>query len=150
SIVAHQFLTGRRKLATMSDFGVGTIDQVLLGALCAKHVALRHLGLTGQVVVLDEIHAADTFMRQLLCRILTWLAAYRVPVIAMSATLPPSIRRELIAAYNEGLGRRTPRADPDEPIIYPRITVTSPAGSEVVPIDSSARRSAISLEEFSG
>lgn len=150
SIVAHQFLTGRRKLATMSDFVVGTIDQVLLGALCAKHVALRHLGLTGKVVVLDEIHAADTFMRQFLCRILTWLAAYRVPVIAMSATLPPSIRRELIAAYNEGLGRRTPRADPDEPMIYPRITVTSPAGSEVVPIDSSARRSAISIEEFSG
>ena len=150
TVVAHSFLTGRSKLAIMSDFVVGTIDQVLLGALCAKHVALRHLGLTGKVVVLDEIHAADEFMRQYLCRILTWLAAYGVPVIAMSATLPPSIRRELVAAYNEGLGRRTPPADPDEPILYPRITVTSETGSEVVPLESSARRSVMQIDEFAG
>lgn len=150
TVVAHRFLTGRSKLATMSDFVVGTIDQVLLGALCAKHVALRHLGLTGKVVVLDEVHAADTFMRQYLCRILTWLAAYGVPVIAMSATLPPSIRRELVAAYNEGLGRSTPHADPDEPVIYPRITATSQTGSEIVPLEPSARRSLMTIDEFAG
>lgn len=150
TVIAHRFLTGRSKLATMSDFVVGTIDQVLLGALCAKHVALRHLGLAGKVVVLDEIHAADDFMRQYLCRILTWLAAYGVPVIAMSATLPPSIRTELVSAYNEGLGRRTPRADPDEEIVYPRITVTSPTGSDVVRLKSSARRSVMTIEEFAG
>jgi len=150
SVIAHRFLTGRSKLATMSDFVVGTIDQILLGALCSKHVALRHLGLSGKVVVLDEIHAADEYMRQYLCRILTWLAAYGVPVIAMSATLPPSVRRELVAAYNEGLGRRTPRADPDEEITYPRITATCPDGSETIRLEPSARRSVMTIEEYAG
>ncbi|WFN93911.1 CRISPR-associated helicase Cas3' [Gordonia sihwensis] len=146
--VAHWFLTGRNKLATMSDFVVGTIDQLLLGALCAKHVVLRHLGVAGKVVVLDEVHAADHFMRQYLCRMLTWLAAYGVPVIAMSATLPPSIRHELVSAYNDGLGRQTPK--PANDATYPRLTCTSDSGSTVIAVPSSGRSSRLTIDELPG
>ena len=148
--VAHSYLTGRTKLATMSDFVVGTIDQLLLGALRAKHVVLRHLGVAGKVVVIDEVHAADSFMRRYLCRMLTWLAAYDVPVIAMSATLTPSIRHELITAYNDGLGRTTPPVDANEAIVYPRITVTSDHGAEVTAVPASARSSTVSISELPG
>ncbi|MFT4088105.1 MAG: CRISPR-associated helicase Cas3' [Gordonia sp. (in: high G+C Gram-positive bacteria)] len=150
TVVAHSYLTGRRKLATMSDFVIGTIDQLLLGALRSKHVVLRHLGLMGKVVVIDEVHASDTFMRQYLCRMLTWLAAYRIPVIAMSATLPPTIRQELLAAYDAGLHRRTPATDPDEPIVYPRITTTSPTGPRVVALPPSSRSARFMVDEFAG
>ncbi|GAA3045480.1 CRISPR-associated helicase/endonuclease Cas3 [Gordonia defluvii] len=150
TVVAHSYLTGRRKLATMSDFVIGTIDQLLLGALCSKHVVLRHLGLMGKVVVIDEVHASDGFMRQYLCRILTWLAAYRVPVIAMSATLPPTIRHELLAAYDAGLNRSTPTPDSDEPIVYPRITVTSPTGPRIVALPPSSRSARFTVEELNG
>lgn len=149
NVVAHWFLTGRGKLATMSDFVVGTIDQLLLGALRAKHVALRHLGVAGKVVVIDEVHAADTFMRRYLCRMLTWLAAYNVPVIAMSATLTPSIRRELITAYNDGRGRATAPID-DDAIIYPRITYTTDHGADVVALPASSRTSSIQVDELPG
>lgn len=148
-IVAHWFLTGRGKLATMSDFVVGTIDQLLLGALRAKHVVLRHLGVTGKVVVIDEVHAADAFMRRYLCRMLTWLAAYDVPVIAMSATLTPSIRHELIGAYNDGRGRRTPAMD-DEAIVYPRITYSSEDGTGVVALPTSSRTATVHIDELPG
>ena len=148
-IVAHSYLAGRAKLATMSDFVVGTIDQLLLGALRAKHVVLRHLGVAGKVVIIDEVHAADAFMRRYLCRMLTWLAAYDVPVIAMSATLTPSIRHELIRAYNAGLNRRTPRVD-DEAILYPRITRSCADGAEVVALATSARSSTVTVDELPG
>jgi len=100
-ITAHWWLTGRKKSA-LADFVVATIDQVLLAALSAKHVVLRHLGLAGKVVILDEIHACDSYMRVYLTRALRWLGALGVPVIALSATLPSNIRQELLTAYEQG------------------------------------------------
>lgn len=102
-IRAHVWLV--RKKAILANFVVGTIDQLLLMALQTRHVALRHLGLAGKVVILDEIHAADDFMFVYLVRALEWLAAHRVPVIALSATLPPARRRALIEAYARGKAR---------------------------------------------
>jgi len=50
---------GQRWRSTLSPVVVGTIDQVLLAALKSRHVLVRHLGLMGKVVVIDEVHAAD-------------------------------------------------------------------------------------------
>lgn len=103
AIRAHWWLAGRKKSA-LADFVVGTIDQVLLSALISRHVMLRHLGFSGKVVILDEIHAADHYMSVYLDRSLEWLAAMGVPVIALSATLPPQRRVEMLAAYQRGRG----------------------------------------------
>lgn len=115
----QSWLTGRKRgvLATMV---VGTIGQLLFMALQAKHAALRHLAFAGKVVVVDEVHAADDFMRMFLCRALEWLAAYGVPVVLLSATLPSAQRQELADAYRAGLGL------PSEPLpadtSYPLVT----------------------------
>ena len=118
--VVNSWLRGRRR-AGLADFVVGTIDQGLFAALKAKHVALRHLGLAGKVVVFDEVHAADTYMREYLKRALTWLGAYQTPVILMSATLPPHQRDEYVAAYAWGSGDREPGIT-DHLDRYPRLT----------------------------
>ncbi|MCH7230520.1 CRISPR-associated helicase Cas3' [Glycomyces sp. L485] len=105
-LIAHWWMAGRKK-AMFNSFAVGTIDQLLFGALKAKHLALRHLGLAGKVVIVDEAHAYDVYMGVYLDMALEWLAAYGVPVIILSATLPAGRRRDLMAAYERG--RRGPQ-----------------------------------------
>lgn len=118
--VVNAWLRGRRK-ASLSSFVIGTVDQALFVGLKAKHVVLRHLGMAGKVVVIDEVHAADTYMREYLKRVLTWLSAHHTPVILMSATLPPDQRDEYVAAYSLGRGDRSVLST-DRTDTYPRIT----------------------------
>lgn len=122
--VVESWLQGRKK-GVLANFVVGTIDQALFAALSSKHLMLRHLALVGKIVVIDEVHAADDFMRVYLTRVLEWLAAYQVPVVLLSATLPSAQRHELMAAYLRGAGVDLPSADIS--IGYPTITVASPS-----------------------
>jgi CRISPR-associated endonuclease/helicase Cas3 len=94
------------KRGLLAPLGVGTIDQALLAALCGKHNMLRLLGLSGKVLIVDEVHAYDAFMQGLLCRLLTWLGWMKVPVVLLSATLPKHVGRRLVEAYLSGAGHR--------------------------------------------
>ena len=130
--VVNQWLRGRKR-AGLADFVVGTIDQSLFAALKAKHVVLRHLGLAGKVVIIDEVHAADQYMREYLKCLLSWLGAYRTPVILMSATLPPSLRAEFQTAYADASGDEI--AEPTNTDEYPRITAVGLRDALPVPSD---------------
>ncbi len=100
-VIAHQWLSGRKK-GPLSNFVVGTIDQILFAALKARHLMLRHLALVGKVVIIDEVHAVDVYMSTYLERVLHWLGAYGVPTILLSATLPSAQRKVLLKAYRGG------------------------------------------------
>lgn len=125
-LIVHDWLSGRKQ-ALLSDFVIGTVDQLLLAALKQKHVMLRHLGLVGKVVVIDECHAYDAYMNQYLDRALTWLGVYQVPVILLSATLPAQRRAEMVASY---LGVKSLPDDAwQHTLSYPLLTYTD--GSSV-------------------
>jgi CRISPR-associated endonuclease/helicase Cas3 len=88
-----------KKRALLAPFGVGTIDQAELAALNVKHAALRMMGLVGKVVIVDEVHAYDTYMTTIIERLLCWLATMNTSVILLSATLPKARRQQLAQAF---------------------------------------------------
>ncbi|MGP3947186.1 CRISPR-associated helicase Cas3' [Streptomyces sp. 7N604] len=112
-----------RKRGLLSPLAVGTIDQLLFAATRTKHVMLRMAGLSGKVVILDEVHAADVYMSQFLKEGLRWLGQAGVPVVLLSATLPPGQRRELLESYVGGEGKES-ASGPEipEPDGYPSVT----------------------------
>ena len=123
--VVNQWFCGK-KTAIMDDFVVGTVDQLLMMALRQKHLALRHLGLSKKVVVIDEVHAYDAYMDQYLNMALEWLGAYNVPVILLSATLPKKSRVDFIKHYLTGKGVKLSKEDMSSLMVedYPLITYT--------------------------
>ncbi|HOW64862.1 MAG TPA: CRISPR-associated helicase Cas3' [Candidatus Paceibacterota bacterium] len=90
------FASGKRALLT--SFGVGTVDQALLGIVAAKHFFVRQFGLAGKVVILDEIHTYDLYTGTLLDNLVKRLRELRCTVIILSATLTGQRREELIRA----------------------------------------------------
>lgn len=91
-----------RKRGLLIPLTVGTVDNLLHAATRTKHVMLRQAALGGRVVVLDEVHSYDVYTSQFLFEILRWLGDARVPVILLSATLSPKLRRCLLSAYLQG------------------------------------------------
>lgn len=115
---AEWFTHRKRKL--LAHFGVGTIDQALLGALQTRHFFVRLFGLAGKTVIIDEAHGYDSYMQVLLGRLLSWLAACGSTVIVLSATLPDHTRRALMDAYARGL--RGGAMDAEPAAQYPRVS----------------------------
>lgn len=73
-----------------------TVDQFLLSTLQTKHAHLRGTVLLRALVVVDEVHASDTYMRTLLVRALQRHQAAGGHALLLSATLPQDLRDELL------------------------------------------------------
>lgn len=117
---------GPAKRGLLAPFGVGTVDQLLMSVLRVRHGAVRLFGIAAKPIVIDEVHAYDTYMSKLLARTLEWLGALGSPVILLSATLPAGRRESLVNAYRFGAGYEQPAALP--PSRYPRVTFVDSSG----------------------
>lgn len=166
--VVSSWMRGRKK-GMLANFVVCTVDQVLMGSLQMRHVALRQLALANKVVVVDECHAYDVYMQEYLCRALEWLGAFRTPVILLSATLPAALRTRFADAYRQGKNARAVKRASREDLFlglcprkgsrvrdlaagvptaddayasadaYPMITAVTGASVELLPVARSAR-----------
>ncbi|OAI11015.1 CRISPR-associated helicase/endonuclease Cas3 [Methylomonas koyamae] len=126
----NAWLADSRKKALLADVGVGTLDQALLAVLPARHQSLRLLGLGRKVLLVDEVHAYDSYMRELLSALLEAHARQGGSAILLSATLPQTMRESLTAAFHHGLGLEAPNLA--HPAAYPLATHT-PAPKAGIP-----------------
>lgn len=101
----NAWLADNNKKALLAQAGVGSIDQALLAALPVRHQSLRLLGLSRKVLVVDEVHGFDPYVRTLLVGLLRWHAAQGGSAVLLSATVPEQIKRELLNAYRQGLAQ---------------------------------------------
>lgn len=108
---------GSSKRALLAPFGVGTVDQVELAGLNVRHAILRLFGIAGKVVVIDEVHAYDTYMSTILEHTLSWLGSMGASVVLLSATLPQARHQALARSYLAGLHN----VKPDQ-VLVPEIT----------------------------
>lgn len=158
SVVVSEWMLGRKR-GMLSNFVVCTVDQVLMGALCMRHISLRQLALANKVIVIDECHAYDLYMRQYLCRLLQWLGYWHVPVILLSATLPERQRDEMVTNYLSGrrlidvsaapsLDGSSRRPDSEENVAvdaYPLITYTDASEVKRLETAPSGRKISVSI-----
>ncbi len=95
--VEDWFLPQKRSL--LAPFGVGTIDQALMAVLQTRHFFVRLFGLAHKTIIIDEVHAYDTYMSVLLERLLAWLHALGCSVVMLSAILPAQKRQQILRTY---------------------------------------------------
>ncbi|MEE8583995.1 MAG: CRISPR-associated helicase/endonuclease Cas3, partial [Acidobacteriota bacterium] len=83
-----RWLAQSRKRVFLGQVGVCTIDQVLLSVLPMRHNFVRSFGVGKSVLILDEVHAYDSYMQGLLDEVLDLQRKAQGSVILLSATLP--------------------------------------------------------------
>lgn len=115
------------KKALVAPFGVGTVDQALLGVVAAKHFFVRHFALAGKVVILDEVHSYDCYTGTLIDTLIKTLERLGCTVIILSATLTAHRRSELLSVCDA-----TEEMEPEK-IPYPQISGFC-EGAEIVPV----------------
>lgn len=138
-----------KKRSLLATYGVGTVDQALMSVLHVKHGFLRLFGLAGKVLIIDEVHAYDAYMSEILTLLLAWCRALSIHVILLSATLPEFKRRALIEAYT---GEKSSDGTHDPALApYPLITTVSATGQiKEYPVPAGERRFGIVVEQHEG
>lgn len=114
------WLADHNKRALMAAAGAGTIDQAMLGVLHSKHQSLRLLGLFRKVLIVDEVHACDSYMQRVLESLLEFHAFAGGSAILLSATLPQAMKQALLKAYARGRGLARGDRSPAQPVLSAR------------------------------
>lgn len=108
---------------------IGTVDQVLVSSLQVNHSRMRATALSRLLLVVDEVHASDSYMGRLLEEVLRRHMGSGGHAFLMSATLASDLRNRLLSVQKKG------RVRPQELVsaiaaAYPSITIAKGAGAE--------------------
>ena len=110
---------------------VGTVDQVLLAGLRVKWAHFRAASLSRSLLVVDEVHASDAYMTELLFGVLRGHLALGGHALLMSATLGSAARSKFMSSSARS-SLPAPHDAEDTP--YPALTLAGDGASETCAI----------------
>lgn len=129
----HWFSSSKRAL--LAPFGAGTVDQVEMAGLHTRYYMLKLFSLAGKVIVIDEVHAYDTYMNTILEHTLRWLSALGSSVILLSATLPSQRHARLAQVFLQGvLGEDATAPTIPAKLDYPALSIYSAQQQRSIPV----------------
>lgn len=108
----RQWAAEHPKRFLAAPVAVGTIDQALLSVLQVKHSLLRSVCLDRSLLVVDEVHASDPYMRQTLQTLLNGHLRRQGRALLLSATLGESSASLYFARESRTLEEAQQRAYP--------------------------------------
>ena len=124
-----------------STAAVGTVDQALLGALKVKWAHLRGASLARSLLVVDEVHASDSYMTRLLHTLLRGHLDLGGHALLMSATLGATAR----ATFTGSSIRDLPAPDEAVESPYPALTLAGNGTPDICPIGHTGESKAVSI-----
>lgn len=89
-----------------ATIAVGTIDQALLSGLSTSHAHLRHACLARSLLVVDEVHASDTYMTSVLEHVLAAHVRLGGRALLLSATLGAVARVRYMQLATQAPGKK--------------------------------------------
>jgi len=98
-VQCSEWLGASKKRAFLGQIGVCTIDQVLLSVLPVRHQFVRGFGVQKSILIVDEVHAYDSYMYGLLTEVLKRQKQAVGSVILLSATLPHHQKAKLLQSW---------------------------------------------------
>ncbi len=86
---------GSSRKTQSAPVAIGSIDQALLSQVKNRHAWMRSLWLARDLLIIDEVHASDTYTGELMLRLVQEHVRAGGYVLAMSATLGERLRAKL-------------------------------------------------------
>ena len=141
--------TDRRRWAAESakrflaaQIAVGTIDQAMMAALKVRHSHMRAACLARNLLVVDEVHASDAYMRRILEALLDAHIGAGGYALLMSATLGSDARHRLLTRSRMSAAD-APSMDDAVKAAYPSVAT---AGEGIRPAGENDRRKRVLME----
>ena len=123
---------------------VGTVDQALLAGLQIKWAHFRGAALARSLLVVDEAHASDAYMTELLRSVLQGHLAVGGHALLMSATLGAVARTAFVNKNHRW--EDIPKPDEAEVFPYPALTIANGRGeSRTLTIEENGRSKKVGM-----
>ena len=134
--------SAKRYLA--AQIAVGTVDQAMMAALKARHAHMRAACLSRNLLVVDEVHASDTYMRRIIKSLLDAHLGAGGHALLMSATLGSAARRQWLSTGRFNISDAPPLDKAiDSP--YPAVSLQAVGGDSIAAAGENGQEKTVNI-----
>ena len=127
-----------------AQIAVGAVDQAMMAALKVKHAHMRAACLARNLLVVDEVHASDAYMRRIIRSLLDAHLGAGGYALLMSATLGSAARRQWLSTGRWSFNDAPPLDEAvDAP--YPAVSVRAAGEEGIFPVRENGQNKTVSI-----